>query len=159
MRNLALSIESPALHAPSACDSACMRLHHMSQILRSINHPDTARISLKTHCPPAIIIHILTGSNQTTQSVRSSQHKTNDVNNISLANTKQTSMHTTRYQRTPPEAIEATPLLNPTTETGVERDFVVASPSCKNQCHQRHVAAEPKQLATLKSTTEETCNT
>jgi hypothetical protein len=34
---------------------------------------------------------------------------------------QQTRMHPTRCQRTWPEAIDNTPLLNPTTETGVKR--------------------------------------
>jgi hypothetical protein len=40
-------------------------------------------------------------------------------------------MHPTRFQRTQPRAMDATPLLNPTTETGVNLVVVVPSPSCR----------------------------
>ena len=85
MRHLAIIIVSPALHAPSARDSARMTLCHMSQNLRPIHHKDTKRISPKTHCPPStvsIILHTLNTFNQTkskhllvsTQKQQSQQH-------------------------------------------------------------------------------------
>ena len=110
---------SPALHTPSARDSARMQLHHMGQNLRPLHHKDKTRISLKTHCPPSavsIILHTLT-------TIKPTQ--------------RQQTKNPTRCERTPPEAIETTPLLNPTTETGVERSSCVPSPSCNKQHLQR----------------------
>ena len=109
--HLAIKSASPTLHAPSARDSTRMLLHRMSQNLRPIHHEYTKRISLKTHCPPSvvsIILHTLT----TIKPTRRQQTK-----------------NPTRSLRTPPKAIDATPLLNPTTETGVERPNVELSPS------------------------------
>ncbi len=42
-------------------------------------------------------------------------------------------MHPTRLQRTAPRATDVTPLLNPTTETGLNFDDVVPSPSCREK--------------------------
>ncbi len=133
MRHLPISIVSPTLHAPSARDSTRMLLHRMSQNLRPIHHEYTKRISLKTHCPPSVVsifLHTLT----TIKPTRRQQTK-----------------NPTRSLRTPPKAIDATPLLNPTTETGVERSQtllrsgVVPSPSCRKQCHRRQETIRPEQ--------------
>jgi hypothetical protein len=46
-------------------------------------------------------------------------------------------MHPTRYERTPPEEMDKTPLLNPTTGAEIERsNAALLSPSCKDQHHQ-----------------------
>jgi hypothetical protein len=110
-----------------------MKLYHMSQNLSPLHHKDTTRISLKT----ASSFIPSTQEIKPTQSIRSSQHKNNEVNNTSVANTQQTRMYPTRYQRTPPKEMDTTPLLNPTTEAEVERsNTALSSPSCRDQRHQ-----------------------
>jgi hypothetical protein len=92
-------------------------------------------------------------STQQMQSVHSSQLTQMKPKTCLLQqkNYKHARIGPTRYLRTLVEAMDATPLPNPTTETGVEREIVVPSPSCKNQRHQRQVTAVQNKTHSTKS--------
>jgi hypothetical protein len=137
-----------------------VKLHRTHQIPRPLPHHHTARIShkntrpafsLRPHHPHPHNKHL--GNRK---SIHSSQH-IQIKSTPSLSHTRYKSqMRPTRSQLTLPEAMDVTPLLNPTTETGVNRFVVVPSPSCS----EKHNVVSNKRLLdknrqTLKSPKEQ----
>ena len=150
--HLAIVIKSPAFHVPCAHDSTRVELNHRCQIPLPLPHYHTPRISqtntARLQPPPS------TPSQQTFQP--SQKHPliaahTNQVNNIFVANRQQIT-NASHTQRTTPIAMDATPLLNPTTETGVSRCVVVPSPSCREQRRQQQQALLNRLFAKNKQT-------